>query len=86
MALMSRDTEPFRGVSAPASLKLDHADERDVRGLAFRGVSAPASLKHRRSPRMIDALATFRGVSAPASLKPAIRSGTAVPGGRFPGR
>ena len=64
----------FRGITAPASLKLVKATLDDLRARAFRGITAPASLKRQPPPAPAGGLAPFRGITAPASLKQSIIS------------
>ena len=59
----------FRGVIAPASLKLRLVDDGIIGGNPFRGVIAPASLKLEPTNNNEKFWQAFRGVIAPASLK-----------------
>ena len=76
----------FRGITAPASLKL-LGDKQALPGNpAFRGITAPASLKRGgRLSHLSEVLSTFRGITAPASLKPSIVGAAAASAAIFPG-
>jgi hypothetical protein len=60
----------FRGITAPASLKLGHPDAGARAERTFRGIAAPASLKrHVRRYAEVSGDTLFRGIAASASLK-----------------
>ena len=77
-----RAATSFRGLTAPASLKLLRIDAIfTFCSAAFRGLTAPASLKHHTFPNFLvlhicfpgphspGLIWSFRGLTAPASLK-----------------
>ena len=76
---------PFRGITAPASLKRLYIQPCGRGRKAFRGITAPASLKLEHLGGDGAGDRPFRGITAPASLKPPLPP-SPLPARRFPFR
>ena len=69
----------FRGIPAPASLKLGALAEADHQlGLVFRGIPAPASLKLFDRQRVSPFLECFPGYSCPGLIEASPGASTAA--------
>ena len=67
---------PFRGITAPASLKPPHGGRARSDRFPFRGITAPASLKHIASPSGVHVLIALPGHNSPGLIEAALMSGS----------